>query len=106
MDCTIHVAKRKALISCALTAQLICAFVFAYSDCWFSDAAAHMVTLTLACTVATDFSLFTEGTNNANNKMKSDTIAIFSATAIRHVFSEASVFFIFLSFFNYSHRYL
>ena len=30
-DCTIHVAKTKALISCAVTAQLICVFVFAYS---------------------------------------------------------------------------
>ena len=27
-DCTIHVAKTKALISCAVTAQMICAFVF------------------------------------------------------------------------------
>ena len=26
-DCTIHVAKTKVLISCAVTAQLICAFV-------------------------------------------------------------------------------
>ena len=30
----------KALISRAVTAQLICAFVFAYANCWFSDAAA------------------------------------------------------------------
>ena len=37
------VAKTKALISCAVTAQLICAFVFAYVICWFSDAAAHIV---------------------------------------------------------------
>ena len=29
MACTIHVAKTKALISCAVTAQLICVFVFA-----------------------------------------------------------------------------
>ena len=28
-DCTINVAKPKALISCAGTVQLICAFVFA-----------------------------------------------------------------------------
>ena len=40
--CTIHVAKTKALISFAVTAQLICGFVFAYADCWFSDAAAHL----------------------------------------------------------------
>ena len=38
------VAKTKALISCAVTAQLICAFVFAYADCWFSYAAAHFHT--------------------------------------------------------------
>ena len=31
MDCTIQVAKTKALISCAVTAQLICVFVFAYA---------------------------------------------------------------------------
>ena len=28
-DCTIHEAKTKALISCAVIAQLICVFVFA-----------------------------------------------------------------------------
>ena len=33
-DCTIFVAKTKALISCAFT----CAFVFAYAYCWFSYA--------------------------------------------------------------------
>ena len=31
MDCTILIAKTKALISCAVTAQLICVFVFAYA---------------------------------------------------------------------------
>ena len=40
MDCTIYVAKTKALISCpvtvAVTAQLICAFVFAYAKSRFS----------------------------------------------------------------------
>ena len=35
---TVRVAKTKELISCAVTAQLICAFVFA--NYWFSDAAA------------------------------------------------------------------
>ena len=30
-DCTIYVAKTKALISCAVTAQLICGFVLAYA---------------------------------------------------------------------------
>ena len=27
----------------AVTAKLICAFVFAYADCWFSHEAAHML---------------------------------------------------------------
>ena len=40
--CTICVAKTKALSSCAVTAQLICAFVFAYADCWFSGALAQI----------------------------------------------------------------
>ena len=31
------------LISFAVTAKLICAFVFAYADCWFSHVAAHIV---------------------------------------------------------------
>ena len=41
MNCTIRVAKRKALISCAVTAQMFCVFVFAYADCWFSHDMAH-----------------------------------------------------------------
>ena len=41
-NCTIRVAKTKALISFAVTAKLICAFVFAYADCWFSHVAAQM----------------------------------------------------------------
>ena len=36
------VAKTKALISFAVTAKLICAFVFAYAGCWFSHAAAQI----------------------------------------------------------------
>ena len=35
-DCTIHVAKTKALISFAVTAKLICVFVFAYAKSRFS----------------------------------------------------------------------
>ena len=42
-------AKTKALISCAVTAQLICAFVFAYADCWFSDVAAQLKQLIKSC---------------------------------------------------------
>ena len=41
-NCTIHIAKTKALISFAVTAKLICAFVFAYADCWFSHAMAQL----------------------------------------------------------------
>ena len=41
-DCTIREAKTKELISCAVTTQLICAFVFAYADCLFSHAAAQL----------------------------------------------------------------
>ena len=36
-----HVAKTKALISCAVTAQLICTFVFAQGKRWFSHDAAQ-----------------------------------------------------------------
>ena len=35
-DCTIRVAKTKALISFAVTANLICVFVFAYTKSRFS----------------------------------------------------------------------
>ena len=39
---TIRVVKTKALISFAVTAKLICAFVFASANCWFSYAKAQM----------------------------------------------------------------
>ena len=42
-DCSSHVAKTKALISFAVTAKLICGFVFAYANCWFSHAQAHII---------------------------------------------------------------
>ena len=35
-------AKTKALISCAVTAHLVCVFVFAYANRWFSHAKAHI----------------------------------------------------------------
>ena len=44
-DCTIHVAKTKALISFAVTAKLICVFVFAYAKRWFSHDAVHFVSV-------------------------------------------------------------
>ena len=40
--CTIHVAKKKALISFAVTVKLICVFVFEYADCWFSHKVAQL----------------------------------------------------------------
>ena len=33
---SIYVAKTKAMISCAITTQMNCAFVFAYAKSWFS----------------------------------------------------------------------
>ena len=36
-----RVAKTKVLISFAVTAKLICVFVFAYAKCLFSQDAAH-----------------------------------------------------------------
>ena len=34
--------KTKVLISFTVTAKLICIFVFAYADCWFSHMKAHI----------------------------------------------------------------
>ena len=42
-DCTICVVKTNALISCAVTAQLICAFFFAYVKSRFTQNAAQMI---------------------------------------------------------------
>ena len=39
------VAKTKALISFAVTAKLICVFVFEYAKSWFSHNEAHMGSL-------------------------------------------------------------
>ena len=41
-DCTIRVAKTKALISFVVTMKLICAFVFAYAKRRFSHDGAHI----------------------------------------------------------------
>ena len=38
-----YVAKTRALISCVVTAQLICVFVFAYAKNRFSHDAAHIL---------------------------------------------------------------
>ena len=50
-NCTIRVAKTKALISFAVTAKLICAFVFAYADCWFYHVAAQLSFSGLICDI-------------------------------------------------------
>ena len=43
MDCSIRVAKTKALISFAVTAKLICVFVFAYVKSRFSHDVDHLI---------------------------------------------------------------
>ena len=43
MNCTIRIAKTKALISFAVTAKVICVFVFAYAKSRFSHDAAHLI---------------------------------------------------------------
>ena len=43
MDSTIYVAKTKTLISCAVIAQLICDFVFAYAKNSFSHDSAQVM---------------------------------------------------------------
>ena len=42
MDSTIHLVKTKVLISCVVTAQLICAFVFKYEKNRFSHDVAQI----------------------------------------------------------------
>ena len=42
MDCTICIAKTEALISCAVSVQLIWALVFAYAKSRFSHDMAHL----------------------------------------------------------------
>ena len=42
MNCAIYKAKSRALISLAVTAQLICAFVFAYAKIRFAHVVAHI----------------------------------------------------------------
>ena len=45
MSCTIQVAKTKALISCAVIAQLICTYVFALAIIPFSQDVLHFMLL-------------------------------------------------------------
>ena len=42
MDCTIYVTKTRVLNRCAVTAQLICGFVFVYAKTRFSNDATQI----------------------------------------------------------------
>ena len=44
-NCSSYVAKTKALISFAVTAKLICVFVFAYAKSRFSHNEAHFISM-------------------------------------------------------------
>ena len=52
-DCIIRIAKTNALISCAVTVQLICVFVFAYAKKMFCQGAAHMVLIVITFPIVT-----------------------------------------------------
>ena len=41
-DCTIYAAKTKTLISCAVSAHLVCGFDFAYAKAYFFHDAAQI----------------------------------------------------------------
>ena len=53
----ICVVKTKALISFAVTVKLICAFVFAYADCWFSHGVAQMASALIIFSFRAELSL-------------------------------------------------
>ena len=40
-------AKTKAMISFTVTEKPVCAFVFAYADCWVSHGIAHLLLIIL-----------------------------------------------------------
>ena len=67
--------KTKALISFAVTAKLICTFVFAYADCLFSGAAGNIIQNTIE--------LFHEKIFLANAK----TMALVSCAVIMQLFN-------------------
>ena len=56
-DCTIRVAKTKALISFAVTAKLICDFVFAYAKSRFSHDEAQILVRILSWPTMFEFPL-------------------------------------------------
>ena len=57
----IRIAKTKTLISCAVTAQLICVFVFAYAKIRFSNNEAHFMTAAVNSKVFYDVRSRTNG---------------------------------------------
>ena len=68
-------AKTKALISCPVTAQLICVFVFANANCWFSNAKAHIILKNIIAKIGKNcdiFNIFLEkliaGTRDGSNR--------------------------------------
>ena len=65
MNCTIRVAKAKALISFAVTDLRLC---FAYANCWFSHEAANLLCsmLTQAYDCSTLEKLFIKLTNGSH----------------------------------------
>ena len=76
-NCTIRIAKTKALISFAVTAKLYCTFVFAYADCWFSNAATHMypLVLLLPCSTVLGLEFFWGDSFDFRNFHKSISLA-------------------------------
>ena len=55
------------MISFAVTAKLICAFVFAYAHCWFSHAAAHIILKAAAiCDMLINVTMTSDTFCNAN----------------------------------------
>ena len=56
-DCTIYVAETAVLISFAFTVKLICVFVFAHTECWFSHDAAQLCFLCILTTGISNFRL-------------------------------------------------
>ena len=70
MNCTIPVAKIKALISFTITVKLICVFVFTYAKCWFSHDAAHFFSGLMLVTGSYDTNIVVWDVENEMQKVK------------------------------------
>ena len=77
-------AQTKALISFAVTAKLICAFVFAYADCWFSHEAAQFLTNDIYAAVPSGTMQFPNKAISLINLVDSKT-SYFSITLIAEI---------------------